>query len=354
MVKAKVRVAVIGGGKAGRNLGVAFQVAENAEVKVFCTRHEQSAREAAEYCHVGRWTTDLASIMADDSIDAVVVASPDEFHCEQTVMAAQAKKHVLCEKPMCRSLAEADRMIDEAERNDVLLMVGFTERFCHPCTEAKKRIDEGEIGKPRMILARRCHPRSVIRDRVWLNDQETGGVLNYAGTHNIDLICWFMDSPPQRVYAEMGQLILTGQNFTDCAVVTFKFPDGAIATLYETFAYPGKYPQSVDRNIEILGDQGVIHIDFMSQPLQVFSPARHQIVDSVTWPVVDGRIGGAILAEVEHFVKCILTGSRPLTTGFDGRMALQIALAAQEAADKGRAVTIVKEAAGKHRAVTIA
>ena len=307
---------------------------------MFCTRSEDSARAAAEFCGVAGWTADYPAMLRDPDIHAVIVATPDEFHCEHTVLAARAKKHVLCEKPMCRSPEEADLMIREARENGVILMVGFTERYSHPCMEAKRRIDAGEIGTPRMMLARRCHPLSVLRGRAWVNDVETGGVLNYAGPHNIDLVCWLMGGPPERVYAEMGQLILKDQDFTDCAVMTFRFPNGSIATLYETFAYPGAYPHGVDRNIEILGERGVLHVDFMSQPLKVFTDAGYEVADSVTWPMGERGIQGTLLAEVEHFIGCVREGRTPLTTGEDGKLAMRIALAAREAANTGKAIPI--------------
>jgi predicted dehydrogenase len=279
-------------------------------------------------------------MLQDTDVDAVIVASPDEYHCEHTVLAARAGKHVLCEKPMCRSLDEADRMMTEAGKNDVILMVGFLERYSHPCAEAKRRIDSGEIGTPRMVLARRCHPSSVVRGREWLNDDRTGGVLNYAGTHNIDLICWFMGSAPERVYGEMGQLILKGQDFTDCAVMTFRFPNGSVAALYETFAYPGSYPHGVDRSVEVLGDEGVLHVDFMAQPVRAVTGSGYEVVDSVTWPMGEKGIEGALLAEVEHFVDCVKRGKIPLTTGEDGKLAIKIAIAAREAAETGKAVRV--------------
>ena len=335
----KIGIGIAGGGKAGRNFALALRASAGAEVLMFCTRHEESAREAAEFCGVPGWTADYRTMLDHPDIGAIVVASPDEFHCEQAVLAARAGKHVLCEKPMCRSLEEADRMIEEARENGVILMVGFTERYSHPCAEAKKRIDAGEIGTPRMVFARRCHPRFVVRGREWLNDEETGGVLNYAGPHNIDLVCWFMGGAPERVYAEMGQLILKGQDFTDCAVMTFKFPNG-IASLYETFAYPDAYPHGVDRNVEILGDSGVLYVDFMSQPLKMFTGSGYQVLDSITWPEGEDGLHGAILAEAEHFVRCVTEGKAPLTTGEDGRMAIQVAVAAREASDTGKAVRI--------------
>jgi len=336
----KLRIGIVGGGKAGRTFASAANASALAEVVTFCTTREKSAREAAKACGVPNWTADYESMLQERAIDAVIVASPDKFHCKQTVMAARAGKHVLCEKPMCRSLKEADQMIAAAKKNKVILMIGFTERYNHPCVDAKRRIDAGEIGTPKMILARRCHSRSVVRGREWLNDRETGGVLSFVGTHNIDLICWFMGRKPRRVYAEMGNLILKDRKFTDCAVMTLKFEGGAVATLYETFSYPAAYPASVDRNLEILGDKGVIKLDFMSQPLTTFSEQGQQLGDSITWPIEERGVKGAALAELEHFVQCARENRTPLTPGESGKLALRIAEAARRAARTGKAIAI--------------
>ena len=155
----KISFGIIGGGKAGKNLALAIQTSSIGQALVFCTRHKKTAKEAAQSCRVPNWTTDYHTILSDKAIDAVVVASPDEFHCQHTIMAAEAKKQVLCEKPMCRSLKEADLMINAARENDVILMIGFSERFNHPCIEAKKRIDQGEIGTPRKIGRASCRER---------------------------------------------------------------------------------------------------------------------------------------------------------------------------------------------------
>jgi myo-inositol 2-dehydrogenase/D-chiro-inositol 1-dehydrogenase/scyllo-inositol 2-dehydrogenase (NAD+) len=313
---------------------------EQARIVGFCTAHRETAREAARRFKAAVATTDLAELLGTPDVQAVIVASPDRFHCEQVIAAAAAGKHVLCEKPMCRTEQEAERMIAACRRVGVALMVGFTDRFNQPCLEAKQRIERGEIGIPRMILARRCHPRSVVRGRSWLNDGETEGVLNYAGTHNIDLICWYMGGAPERVHGEMGQLILKGQDFTDCAVMTFKFPDGGIASLYETFAYPENYPHGVDRSIEILGDRGVIRIDLMSQPLMIHTAEGCSLADSLTWPLGARGLDGALRAEVEHFLECIRTNSRPMTGGEEGMLAIRIAAAARRASRSGRSVRL--------------
>jgi len=138
----------------------------------------------------------------------------------------------------------------------------------------------------------------------------------------------------------MGQLILKGQDFTDCAVMTFKFPDGGIAALYETFAYPENYPHGVDRSIEILGDRGVIRIDLMSQPLMIHTAEGCSLADSLTWPQGARGLDGALCAEVEHFLECIRTGTRPMTGGEEGMLAIRIAAAARRASRSGRSVRL--------------
>jgi myo-inositol 2-dehydrogenase/D-chiro-inositol 1-dehydrogenase/scyllo-inositol 2-dehydrogenase (NAD+) len=337
----RIGIGIVGAGKAGGNFARALEgLSEQARIIGFCTAHTETAREAALRFDAPVATDDLADLLGTPDVQAVIVASPDRFHCEQVIAAAKAGKHVLCEKPLCRTEREAERMIDACRQGEVTLMIGFTDRFNQPCLEAKQRIEEGEIGTPRMILARRCHPRSVVRGRSWLNDGETGGVLNYAGTHNIDLICWYMGGAPQRVHGEMGQLILKGQDFTDCAVMTFKFPDGGIAALYETFAYPENYPHGVDRSVEILGDRGLIKIDLMSQPLMIHTAEGYSLADSVTWPPSARGLDGALRAEVEHFLECIRTNSSPMTGGEEGMLAIRIASAARRASRSGRSVRL--------------
>ena len=336
----RVGIGIIGCGKAGTNFALALRNCAAADVRRVAARTEASAEKLAEANRPCAWSADYADVVSAPEIDAVIVATPDKLHCEMVVAAAEAGKHVLCEKPMCNSVEEADRMVAACRDAGVKLMVGFTERYATTYQDAKRRIESGEIGEPKMILARRCHPKSIVRGRDWLNDEETGGVLNYAGTHNIDLICWLMGQPVRRVYAEMGQLVLEGRAFTDCAVMTFLFENGGIATLYESFAYPTPYPHGVDRSIEVLGTKGVVTVDMMRQPVQSVGEAGMMVGDAVTWPPDGDGLGGAIRAEAEHFVRCVQTGAEPMSRGEDGKRAIVLAQAAREAAETGRAVLV--------------
>ncbi|MBT3377023.1 MAG: Gfo/Idh/MocA family oxidoreductase [Lentisphaerae bacterium] len=331
-----LRVALAGAGKAGSLLARAFHHHPRAAVTRICSGSDASARVLAGELGVHDFGSMYSDVAADPAVDAVVVASPNAFHCEQTVSALRAGKHVYCEKPMANSVAEAETMLAAASESGRTLMLGFTERFNQPVLEAKSRIEQGEIGQPVMLLARRCHPKFIVRGRSWLNDRETGGVINYVGTHNLDLVCWLLDSQPERIYAETGRLVLPPeQEFTDSAVMTLRFRNGAIATLYESFGYPDPYPAGCDRSLEILGTKGAMTIDLMRQPLSVFSPTGTSVGDAVTWPWSAGPPEGAVAAIVDHFVEAVLDSKPVLTSGAAGMQAMVLATAASRAGATG-------------------
>lgn len=337
-----VTFSMIGAGKAARALARAIHDCPRARLaRVMSPSGESAARLAAEFgvpLHGSRFE----EAVRDPAVDAVVLATPNRVHCEQALAAFEAGKHVLCEKPMCNTEAEAQAMLGAAVRAGRHLMIGFTERFNQPCLDAHARILRGEIGRPVMLLARRCHPKTLVRDRAWINDDETGGVLHYAGAHNIDLACWFLgDRTPERVYAEMGRLVHpASQRFTDSAVATLRFPDGGIAALYESFGYPSPYPHGVDRSIEILGTEGRILLDFMRQPLVLDSAAGHAVSDATTWPQVPDGAAGAAGQEIRQFVALLLDQIQNPAPGTAGLRALRIALAARRAATTGIAQTL--------------
>jgi len=142
------------------------------------------------------------------------------------------------------------------------------------------------------------------------------------------------------VYAETGRLVLRDREFTDCAVMTFRFEHGGLAVLYESFAYPDPYPHGVDRSIEVLGTHGALTVDLMRQPLALHTERGYEISDAVTWPETDGRPGGAIRAEAEHFVRAVQEGTPVLTPGEAGLLAIRLAGAARQAAQSGQAVAV--------------
>jgi len=331
----KIRLGLIGAGKGGRNVGLSQKGLPEIELAAVSDADTTRAEEAARLFGAGKYYADYRQLLADKDIDAVFIATPNHLHCEMTVAAARAGKHILCEKPMALSLEEADIMINAARENKVKLMVGFVERFIVSHIAAKQILTSGKIGKPVMIHAKRAHkPR---RD-AWVNNPgQSGGVLILAGVHNIDLILWFMETKPLRIYAEMDSFIHTG-GFMDSVCLVMRLENGVIANMVESYTMPQKMPHGVDRRIEIFGTEGVLDLDMMKQPLTTCTNETYWLEDTLTWPVINGEMRGAVRDELREFARCILEDREPEANGEAGRISLEVALAAHTAYEQRRVV----------------
>ena len=328
-MKKTINVAIIGVGKSGMAFGKVLQSLPNVNIHAIAASRAESAQNAAAALGVERWYTDYRKLLEDKEVNAVFIATPTYLHADMVVAAAQAQKHMLCEKPMSLTLEEADSMIEATRSAQVKFMVGFTERFNVPFIRVKEMIASGRIGTPVMLWCQRGHP---LRKEEWITDDaKSGGALIHTGVHNIDLIRWFTNSEVCRVYAEMGNLIATDSNFTDSTALVLRMESGAIATLVENYAFPATMPHSVDRGMEILGTEGIIRVDMLNQPISVWDSTGVKIEDTLTWPQIAGEIKGAIKAEIEYFIKCITQDINPEVGGKEGRKSLEVAIAAREA-----------------------
>ena len=147
MEKNNIGVCVIGVGRAGmihaRNF--ARSVA-NVKLVAVADPFEEAARKACHELELTTYYRDYHEALQDERVDAVVVVSPTVYHKEIVVVAAQAGKHILCEKPMAMTVAECDEMIEAVEHNQVKLQIGFMRRFDKSFMYAKERIVNGDIG----------------------------------------------------------------------------------------------------------------------------------------------------------------------------------------------------------------
>jgi len=114
-----------------------------AKVVAVSNRSEEKAIKAAEYCEISAWYTDNQEVIDEEGVDVVVICIPPNGHAEWTIKAAEAGKHVLCEKPMAKTVEECDKMIETAYRNKVKLMIAEMKRFNPGFRKAKELIDKG-------------------------------------------------------------------------------------------------------------------------------------------------------------------------------------------------------------------
>lgn len=194
----KLRVGIIGcGGIANGKHMPSLAKLDTAEMVAFCDIIEERAVKAAkEYGVEGAKTyVDYKDLLKDKSIDVVHVCTPNREHSFITVDALEAGKHVMCEKPMAKTSAEAKKMLDAAKRTGKKLTIGYQNRFRPDSQYLYKMCEKGELGEVYFAKAHAIRRRAVPTWGVFLNEEEQGGgPLIDIGTHALDLTLWMMNN----------------------------------------------------------------------------------------------------------------------------------------------------------------
>lgn len=321
----QVRVGVIGVGVMGTIHAEAYARHPLAQLIAVCDLDRTRAEAVAAKCGA-RAYTDSSRLLARDDIDAVSICTPDQSHLEPTLAALAAAKHVLLEKPIATTLADADTIIRASESSRGLLMLGFIVRFDPRYARVKELLAGGDLGQLKSIYARRHNclaAQDVLQGRV--------SVLSFLGVHDFDIMCWLADSPAVRVYTEAATGILSSRGFDveDQTYTLVRFANGVVGCADIGWALPASHPRKADFMLQAIGSEGVADLDGMEQGLRIYQADRGTQFAS---------FGHSINAEVSHFLDCILHDAPPLITGADGRRALEVSIAAQRSAKTGAVV----------------
>lgn len=287
--------------------------------------------------------TDHEKLLARDDLDAVVIASPEYAHREQVEAAAGRGVHVLCEKPIALTLADADAMIAACERAGVLLMVGHSRRFTRRYLQARHAIDAGELGAVRLIRENERRPRYEDRPGQyyqrghWTADaQRSRGIVLTAAIHETDLFRWFAGSEPVSVYAEHCSTMADDGSVPDFISFTVRFANGCIASSELSRVLPPCYPAF--HQFEIYGSAGALR----ARDTELAS-LTHYRREGASYP---GHYGILLqrpeiyVRQLAAFVESLARGTAPPVSAADARAALALALAADRSARTGRTVTL--------------
>jgi len=311
MAMKKLRWGLIGCGDISRKrVAPALNAMPECElVAVNRARAELAADFAAEF-GARRWHRDWRDLLADDEIDAVYVATPVSLHAEQTVAAAEAGKHVLCEKPMAQDVAECDRMIDACRAHGVALGIAYYRHFYPVIQRAKELIASGGIGRP--VIAginafERFNP-APGDDRYWLlrKAQAGGGPMMDFGCHRIEVLINLL-GPIIEVRSLMGRALYE-REVEDTALALFSFSGGAHGSLAVTHAAF----ESRD-TLEIFCSNGSIHIPALNRGEMRIRTADGEKVEQLP---PHGNIHQPL---IEDFVAAIIEGRDPVVDGMKGR-----------------------------------
>ncbi|AGZ42421.1 Gfo/Idh/MocA family oxidoreductase [Actinoplanes friuliensis] len=268
-----------------------------------------------------RVCADAAQVFADSDVDAVVIASPARFHAGLVVAAAEAGKHVFCEKPMALTLADADRAIDAAHHAGVVLQVGFNRRYAPAWQAARGLLDDGRLGTPRLL-------RSLTRDPGGFDPARVAPDTIFLETliHDFDTLRFLNPGAEAvEVHATADALVepdWRDRGLLDTAVVTVRFDNGAIGVAEACFEASYGY----DVRGEVLGSGGLALLGDGRRTSMSFLGASGQTADTVRSD--QELFADAYTAELAAFVDAVTTGGPADVTGEDARAALTIALCA--------------------------
>ncbi len=289
------------------------------------------------------WTTEVARVCEHPEVELVILATPEFGHRAQTEAAAAAGKHVLCEKPMAPSVADADAMIAACERAGVHLTVGHSRRATTRYALAREVVRSGRIGELRLFRENERRGRARVGQeglywsrRHWTGDPERSvGVALTNAIHETDLFGWYLGNEPRTVFAET-RVTRTNGVVPDFISITVAFANGAVASAEVNNSAPPGYPGY--HQLELIGTEGRITAhDLDQQALTLYGD------DGASAPDVFQRLlrfDDAYLSQLVQMLRAVRGGAGPAVDPRDARQALQIALAAVESASSGRPVAL--------------
>lgn len=323
----------------------AFKHVPDAKVIAVASQTEAHAKAFAAKHGIPNVFTDYRKMLEMKELDAIVIGIPNYLHCQATIDAAAAGKHVICEKPLCLNLAEADRMIDACKKAKVKLMYAENLLFTPKYVRVKKLVDEGAIGRVYLVKQSEKHsgPHAA---HFWDVERSGGGVTMDMGCHAIEFCRWMLGRPKiTSVYAQMAiQVHKDKTQGDDDSIVIMEFENGAVGVAEESWCRLG----GMDDRAEVHGSEGVMYADLhhgnaietYSQKGYGYAVEKAGATQGWTFTIYEEEYNYGYPQEMTHFIECIRDDKQPLVTGEDARVVLEAIFAAYESAGTGKKVKL--------------
>ena len=337
---AKKGFGLVGAGLFGSRHAQAYSRHHAVDFVAVCDLDGARAKAVAEQYDARSYTTKLADLLANPEIDAISVATPDNAHRAVAEACAEAGKHILVEKPLATTVADAEAITAAAHRAGVILMVDFHNRANPPYVSAYDAIRRGDIGTPSYVYARLSNTTAIPMEMLkWASNSSA---LWFLGSHTVDLVRWLLDDEPRKVYAvsRSGILHNLGVQAPDFHVATVEFRKGTVAVFENAWILPRTHATGKDMKVEILGSKGAIYVDTShNRALEVYSAEKAAYPDLMA-PPTGAHMTGFILDSIAHFIDAVTLGKPVIATGEDGIANTRTLCAILESVEKGAPVDL--------------
>jgi len=298
----KVGMGVIGCGTWGMNHCRTYAQYPYAELVAVCDLDGEKARQAGKAFGVA-WYNNPEEMLKQKGIDAVAVVTPDFAHAAPIIAAARAHKHIICEKPLVTTRADAQRVVKAVKANKVKIMADYHNRWSPVYFKIKQDIEEGKIGKPLSAYMR-------LNDIIYVPTEfiswaQRSSILWFLGSHAVDVLCWLFNDKVRRVFAvaRSGVLKKRGIDVPDLYQAILEFKGGGVASIENSWIIPNSNNYINDHKFNITGEKGMFSVDFGGSNLfERFLDNKADHPDILVRPVVQGKPVGLAFESIRDFV----------------------------------------------------
>ncbi|MBS12061.1 MAG: hypothetical protein CME19_10730 [Gemmatimonadetes bacterium] len=299
---------------------------ENSRIVAISSRDSETARGAAADLGIDTAYGSYDELLTDYRIDAIINPLPNSLHEEWSIRAAEAGKHILCEKPLAPTPDECQRMIDAAHANDVLLYEGFTQHFNPLMSDIHSLIDDGSLGEVNYVRSELTYTLANWETDVRGLKDLDGGALLDAGCYAVNNVRTLMGSEPLEVAAQ--QRVHAGNQVDALFTGTLKFSDDRLAYICTGMQQPFRCM------LEVVGTNGLVRTEnfFTATELTVTVAGETSVrtYDSVN----------RFALQMTHFSDCVLNGKSLRKSAEDGKANAATLVALKQSAQTGRVVAV--------------
>ncbi|HTS29837.1 MAG TPA: inositol 2-dehydrogenase [Bryobacteraceae bacterium] len=331
----RLQVGLIGAGRIGKVHAetIAFGLPQ-AKIAAVTDINREAAEQLAGRCGIERVAASSHEVLADPNVDAVLICSSTETHAGLIIQAAQAGKHIFCEKPIALDLQTIDGALDAAARAGVKLQIGFNRRFDANFSRVRRAVETGEIGTPRLlhIFSRDPAPPPIGYVKV------SGGMFLDMTIHDFDMARFLIGDEVEEIFVSGGVMVnpdIGAAGDLDTAVTLLRFRSGVIGSIDNCRQAAYGY----DQRVEILGSLGKIATE-NRYPNQAVVSNGSAVCQDLPLNFFMERYLESFAAELRSFVDAVIHDRPTPVTGQDGRVAVVMGLAARKSYDERRPVRL--------------
>jgi myo-inositol 2-dehydrogenase/D-chiro-inositol 1-dehydrogenase len=335
MTNHPLNVGIIGAGRIGKvhAENLAFRVPE-ARALAITDLNREAAERVASRCGIPTVASSVDQILANPAIQAVLICSSTDTHAELIIRAAQAGKHIFCEKPIAHSLGRIDAALAATRQSGVKLQIGFNRRFDPNFARVRAAVASGEIGAPRLlhIISRDPAPPPVSYVKV------SGGIFLDMTIHDFDMARFLIGDEVEEIYTAAGVMVdpaIGEAGDLDTALLVLRFRNGVIGTIDNCRQAAYGY----DQRVEILGSAGSVATQ-NCYPNQATISTGQNVRRDLPLNFFMERYTESFATEVRSFVQSVVEDKPTAVSGMDGRIPVVMALAARKSFDERRPVKL--------------